>query len=172
TAVRYYITLPGAAVTTATYAGTNATGASITLSAPGDGTTLAPTSTPTPVQTWAFTPGTTLDSATLEWYDGYRAWQQAGTYVNQLRLAIGAGVDADAVVTADLFGKEAVVMGGGVTPALAERIPDTISGWEKSLYIDPFGGTAGTTLISNTLISADLTFNNNMGRKYYGDNPV
>ena len=63
-------------------------------------------------------------------------------------------------------------MGGGMTPALAERIPDTISGWEKSLYIDPFGGTAGTTLISNTLISADLTFNNNMGRKYYGDNTV
>lgn len=172
TAVKYYITLPGGAVGTATYAGTNATGASITLTAPGDGTTLAPTSTPTPVQTWVFTPGTTLDSGTFEWYDGYRAWQEAGVYVNQLRIARGAGVDSDIAVTADLFGKDAVVLGTGMTPALTERVPDTISGWETAIYIDPFGGTAGTTIVSNSLISADLTFNNNMGRKYFGDNTV
>jgi hypothetical protein len=122
--------------------------------------------------TWVFTPGTTLDSGTLEWYDGYRAWQSAGVYVNQLRIQRGAGVDSDITVQADLFGKDAIVMGGGMTPALTERVPDTIAGWETAIYIDAFGATAGTTLLSNTLIAADLTINNNLGRKYYGDDTV
>lgn len=122
--------------------------------------------------TWVFTPGNTLDSATVEWFDGYRAWQGAGMQVNQLRIARSAGENSDITITADLFGKDLAVMGGGMTGSLAERVPDTIEGWETAIYIDNFGATAGTTLFSNKLISADLTLDNGMGRKYYGDNTI
>lgn len=59
--------------------------------------------------------------------------------------------------------------GVGNTP-LTDRVPNVIEGWEALLYADAFGGTAGTTLISNTLIEWDLTVKNNLARKYTLDN--
>lgn len=59
--------------------------------------------------------------------------------------------------------------GVGNTP-LTDRVPNVIEGWEALLYADPYGGTAGTTLISNTLIEWDLTIKNNLARKYFLDN--
>jgi hypothetical protein len=132
---------------------------------------VAPTTT-LGASTWVFTPGNSLDSATLEWYDGYRAWQGAGMLANQLRIARSAGENSDVTLTADLFGKDVVVMGGGLTGSLTDRVPEEIEGWETAIYIDNFGATPGTTLVSNTLISADLTIANNMGRKYFGDNTI
>lgn len=123
--------------------------------------------------TWTFVPGA-LDSMTLEYFDGYRAWQENGVKVNSLRIA--GGVTADNTVTIDLFARDAVYVGqsgvtfAAMTPSLAERVPDFLEGWEAALYIDAFGGTPGTTLVSDTLISWDFTIANNLGRKYYGNN--
>jgi hypothetical protein len=123
--------------------------------------------------TWTFVPGA-LDSLTLEYYDGYRAWQENGVKVNSIRIAGSA--TADNTVTLDLFARDAVYVGqsgvtfAAMTPSLTERVPMTIEGWESVLYIDPFGATPGTTLVSDTLISWDFTIANNLGRKYYGNN--
>jgi hypothetical protein len=123
--------------------------------------------------TWTFVPGA-LDSMTLEFYDGYRAWQENGVKVNSIRIAGSA--TADNTVTLDLFARDAVYAGesgvtfAAMTAALTERVPDFFEGWESALYIDAFGATPGTTLISNTLISWDFTIANNLGRKYFGDN--
>jgi hypothetical protein len=175
TAVRYYITAPGAAVTTATYAGTNATGASITLTAPGDGVTLPPSATPGPVYTWVFAPSD-LQPCTLEFNDGYNAWQETGVKANTVHIA--GSVGADTIVTCDLFGTEAVYSGqpgatfSGMTPALTDRTPDFISGWETKVYIDPFGGTPGSTVMQHALTAWDFTLTNNLARKYFADDTV
>jgi hypothetical protein len=119
--------------------------------------------------TWTFVPGA-LDSMTLEYYDGYRAWQENGVKVNSIRIAGSA--TADNTVTLDLFARDAVTAPtfAAMTAALTERVPDFIEGWESALYLDPFGATPGTTLVSNTLISWDVTIANNLGRKYFADN--
>ena len=115
--------------------------------------------------TWVFTPGTP-DSATMEFYDGYRGWAERGVMLNQLKISGNAS--GDATVAVDLFGTEMVPQ--AITASLAERVPDFLQGWEGKLYIDAFGGTAGTTYIANTAISFDFTLQNNFGRKYYLDN--
>lgn len=61
--------------------------------------------------------------------------------------------------------------GASKTP-LTDRVPDTFQGWESKLYLDAFGGTAGTTLISNTLISWEVAIKNHLARKYFCDNTV
>jgi hypothetical protein len=123
--------------------------------------------------TWVFTPGD-LDSMTLEYYDGSNAWQENGVKVNSLRIAGSA--TADNTATIDLFARDAVYEGqegvafAGMTGSIAERVPMAIEGWESQIFIENFGATPGTTLVSDTLISWDFTIANNLGRKYYGNN--
>lgn len=166
TGVRYFITAPGGAVGTASYAGTNATGASITLTAPGDGTTLPPVTTPTAVQTYTFINGAALDSGTLEWFDGQRNWQASGVRVNQIGVA--GKVDGENILSVDLFGVGEIV--NAATGSLVDRTPDYFEGWEAKLYLDAFGGVAGTTNIPGTMLSWDVKINNNLARKYFADN--
>lgn len=118
---------------------------------------------------WDFAPGNgPLDSATLEGNDGANDWQEYGVYINQIRLA-GTPGDGENLLTNDLFGKERVLLGTPADPA--QRTPSSIEGWETAVYIDGFGAY-GTTLIEHAVTSWDLTFNNNLGRKYFADNTL
>ena len=168
TAVTFYLSTPGGAASTCTKSVVSASNGSspTTLTAPGDTVTFPPVATPATTAAWTFTPGNTLQPATVEWFDGYRNWQETGVYVD--KLVIAGADDGDNMVTADLFGIEAVV--NAQTPSLVSRVPDFMEGWETQLYIDPFGGTPGTTLVGSTLISWTVTLNNNMQRKYYANN--
>jgi hypothetical protein len=227
---------------------------------------------------WVFTPGNTLDSQTLEFYDGRRPWQMRGGKVAELKLTGGAGKDTMADITywgrdlvvntlagtagvaevqslvdtgasagqlkltflgqttadiaynasaaavqaalellpsigtgnvtctggplptavvitfagrlAKVAGLPLIVGSMGTTPLtggtavvtrttagvdntpLTDRVPIVIEGWEALLYADAFGGTAGTTLISSTLIDWEVTIKNNPSRKYFLDNTV
>lgn len=59
----------------------------------------------------------------------------------------------------------------GVNPTpLADRVPSFFPGWNMALYLDPFGGTPGTTPIVGSFINYKIAIKNNAGRKYYGDN--
>ncbi len=117
-------------------------------------------------KTWTFTPSSTLDSATLEWYDGARGWQMVGSYVESLKFA--GKVDGESLLTAELIGKAITQV--AMTAGLTDRVPAVFEGWEAALAIDAFGAVPGTTSIADTLIDWDVTIKNNYGRKYLGNN--
>jgi hypothetical protein len=133
----------------------------VTPTTPGGGTTS---------KQWAFTPGTSLDSATIEWNDGARAWQGTGMRVGSMEIA--GSVGAENTFTATLFGQNLATMGGGLTGSLTSRTPDFFEGYETKMYLDSFGGTAGTTAVAGTLINWTIRFNNNMTRKYTANNTL
>ena len=115
---------------------------------------------------WAFTPGTASDPATIEWHDGARAWEAGGCYVNKLKFS-GNAKD-EATVEAEIFGMNLVAT--TMTGSLTERTPDFIEGWETKIFIDTFGGTAGTTQVTGTLINWEVEIDNQLGRKYFANN--
>lgn len=115
---------------------------------------------------WLFTPGEVLDAVTLEYNDGSRDFRGIGYHGNTLTIA--GAVGDENLATFDLFGRDRIR--GALTTGLGQRLPTFYEGWETELYIDPFGDTPGTTLITDALISWNITFNNQMGRKYFGQN--
>jgi hypothetical protein len=117
---------------------------------------------------WLFKPGPVLDVVSLEYNDGANDFRGIGYNGNS--LAIAGSVNDENVATFDLFGRDRVRLLTGLTAGLPERLPTYFEGWETELYIDPFGDTPGTTLITDSLISWNVDFNNQMGRKYFGQN--
>lgn len=116
---------------------------------------------------WTFAPDeTALESATVEWNDGARGLQLAGTRVSTLRIAGSA--NGPNTLTAELFGTDVAVE--ALTEDLPDRLPDFVEGWESKCYIDAHGGTPGGTAKSDLLINWDVTFNNNLGRKKWANN--
>lgn len=124
------------------------------------------TPTGTTAKLWTFTPGTSLDPVTLEWYDGANAWEANGCYGNSIKFSGSA--NGEATVSCDLFGM--ALSSTTMTGALSERTPDFIEGWETALYIDNLGDTPGTTQVTGTLINWDVTIQNNLARKFFAAN--
>jgi hypothetical protein len=115
---------------------------------------------------WTFTPGTSLAPATIEWNDGAREWEAGGCYVNKLKFT--GNVKGESMVEAEVFGMS--LAAASLTGALTDRLPDFIEGWETKLYIDAFGGTAGSTAVSDLLINWEITLDNMLGRKKWANN--
>ena len=115
---------------------------------------------------WTFTPGTSLDPATLEWNDGARGWDVGGCYVNKLTFA--GSVDGENKLTAEIFALNMAT--ATLTGSLSERVPDFIEGWETALYVDSFGGTAGSTQKTGELINWSIEIDNQLDRKYFAAN--
>lgn len=126
---------------------------------------VTPTGASTP-KLWTFTPGTSLDPVTIEWYDGARAWEANGCYGDTLRISGSA--NGAATVELDVFGMslETTTM----TASLGTGTPDIIEGWETALYIDAFEGTAESTQISAALLNWEIEITNGLARKYFADN--
>ena len=128
----------------------------VTPTTPG-GATLA--------RLWTFTPGgTTLDSATFRYNDGAQTFIAAGMYGNQITFEGSAAGESTATV--ELFGKSR--LSGSLTGGLAQRVPSYLEGWQSNLYIDAFGGTAGTTQVV-ALTAWSVVLGNNLTRKYFSD---
>ena len=125
---------------------------------------------------WTFKPGTDLETITIEWHDGARAWVGTGMRGNTLRIA--GNVRQENIATIELFGQDVNVLGGGITPALTERLPQFFEGWQTRLYIGALGGTVPATpatttnQILGTLLNWDVTFNNNLTRKYFAEHTL
>lgn len=119
---------------------------------------------------WTFVNANTashvLDPQTIEWHDGQRGWELNGAKIDELKFS--GAVSGDVTVEATYFARDMVQ--ATITAALTDRVPLYVSGWEAALYIDTFGGTAGSTIKAATLISWSITIKNNLSRKYYGDN--
>ena len=122
---------------------------------------------------WTFVPGSTApNSATMQWHDGANVWQEAGVYGNRIRIT--GAKDGDNMVNVDLFGADLVKLPGGLSPAaggLTQRVPSVSTGFQSSLFIDAFAGTPGTTALA-ALLNWDITFDGQLGRKYYGQNSL
>lgn len=116
---------------------------------------------------WTFLPGP-LDQMTIEWNDGARTHIGAGYRVNSITIA--GAVDQDTTFQCDLFGADRA-SGGTLTPALTDRTPSFIQGWQTRLYVDALAsGTAGATVISDLLTNWSITINNNLDRAYVANN--
>jgi hypothetical protein len=118
---------------------------------------------------WVFKPSLTLDSSTLEWFDGSRAWQ--GTGYQMTSWAIDGSVSGDNTFTANLFGQNLAPL-SALTGSLVSRTPSFFEGFETKLYIDPYGGTAGTTAVPGTLTAWALKGDNQMARQYTANNTL
>lgn len=118
------------------------------------------------VYLWTFTEGDTLDPWTLEWDDGARAWRGLGVSIDELTYAFN--VREGWTVQARLLGLDFAQ--NALTGALASRDPNFIEGWETKVYIDAFGGTPGTTAVDCYLVSANITYRNNLALFYAAKN--
>jgi hypothetical protein len=118
---------------------------------------------------WTYTPGTSLDSMTIERNDGANLQRLVGVRGNQLTIA--GSVGGDNAATIDLFAQDREdAWAGPLTAALTDRTPNFLEGWQTYLWIDSFGGTPGSTMIPYGLINWNLVIGNNLGRKYTARN--
>lgn len=136
-----------------------------------DGTVTASTPTgATLARRWAFTPGLSPASMTIERQDGANPEQGAGYRVNQMTFA--GNVREANTCTMELFGADVnMTTFTTLTTGLTERTPTFLEGWQTSLYLDPLGSTPGTTA-KIALISWNVVINNGMSRKYVAQNTL
>jgi len=118
------------------------------------------------VKLWTFTPGTSLKSATVEWYDGARGWEAGGCYGDTLKFTGSA--NGEAMVECQLFGMNMATT--TMTASLGEATPDFIEGWETAVYIDAFEGTPGSTAKTGLLLNWEVNIQNGLARKYFAEN--
>lgn len=104
---------------------------------------------------------------TVEHNDGANIWQGIGMRCNGMNVSLSVAGEVN--VTFPLFGLERQPL-GALTSALSERTPPTSEGWEARFYIDDLGDTPGTTRVDDVLAAADISFTNNLGRKYLASN--
>jgi hypothetical protein len=129
---------------------------------------VTPTTPAGTVRLWAFTPGIPLDPWTVEWHDGANVWEGTGYHINELTIA--GSVREENLITATLFGRGLVA--STMTPALPQRVPTFLEGWQTRLFIDALGAVPGTTPIACTLLTWDIAIRNMMAHKYCADNTL
>lgn len=124
-------------------------------------------------QVWTFKPGGNLDSATIEWDDGANVWQGAGAQLNG--VTITGDASGTLMVSGDIFATDVIPMPGGVvTPALTDRVPDFLEGWQSRLFLGSFG-SAFSALNYMPGLLRNWTINiaaNNLGRIRTADNTL
>lgn len=122
---------------------------------------------------WNFKPGGILDSATIEWDDGANVWQGAGAQMNG--ITITGDASGTLMVSGDIFATDVIPMPGGVvTPALTDRVPDFLEGWQSRLFLGSFG-SAFSALNYMPGLLRNWTINiaqNNLGRVRTADNTL
>lgn len=117
---------------------------------------------------WDFQPGDgPLDSATYEYNDGAEQWRSYGIYTNT--IAVAGTPEGENLATIEYFGLEKELFGSPASPIT--RVPNIHEGWETTCYIDAFG-TYGTTLIQHAITMWSVSFDNQLGRKYFADNTL
>jgi len=116
---------------------------------------------------WVFKPGGSVDSATLEWFDGARAWQGIGYTGNQ--LTISGAANAGSTVQVNLIGSDLVPL-TALTPALPQRAPIEFEGWETALYFGDFDAPATLTEVPCVLRNWNVVLGNQANRIYAAHN--
>ncbi len=115
---------------------------------------------------WAFAPGNTLDSATIEWDASGAIWEAPGSMVETLSME-GSANGED--VTIELAGPCKTRTTTTLT-TVAAHTTNVVQGWELKLFLDAMGATPGTTEVSSTILSWNLELVNNLQRTRRGDN--
>lgn len=110
---------------------------------------------------WVHKPSNVVGSLTMERDDGAVQRNALGVRVNEYTLEGSAG--GDNLLTMALMGT--TYPNAALTGALTDRVPTFMEGWQTNFYLDAFGGTPGTTLISDVLINWRVQIANNAQRK-------
>lgn len=118
-------------------------------------------------RTHTYKPGTPA-SMTLERNDGSRVYRGLG--IRGAGMSIDGSVDGDSSATFDLFGTDVDTAFTTLTPALADRNPPFLEGWQTNIYLDALGATPGTTKITDMMTDWSVKLANNMSRIYAAGN--
>lgn len=110
----------------------------------------------------------TQDMMTLERLDGARISQGAG--IRGAGMSIDGSVDGDSSATFDLYGDDISDTFTPLTPALTDRNPPFLEGWQTKFYVDALGATPGTTQVTDLLTDWSIKLQNNMARIYAAGN--
>lgn len=129
--------------------------------------------------TWAVNPDTTdaLKTLTLEAGDDTVAWQGAFGTVDSADLTLALDDALTASLTgfvADWIPQSYAVPGlptafAGFTGSLAERVVESVMGYQSHVFIDPTGTAVGTTPVTGRFIAATIGIHNQNKRKVFGD---
>ena len=112
-------------------------------------------------------PGTTIVTPRMSTFyygnavDG--VYKVTSAIASKLKLAFNMNEE----VTYEVEGFAKSVASGASFAALSDRTVTPISGNDMLLYIDPFGGTIGTTAISSSFFSAELEIDTGRSEKSY-----
>lgn len=119
-------------------------------------------------RTHTYKPSATLTALTLERNDGSRVYRGLG--IRGSGLSIDGSVDGDSTMTFDLYGNDVDTTFTTLTPALTDRNPPFLEGWQTKIYLDALGGTPGTTAVTDLLTDWSIKLENNMSRIYAAGN--
>ena len=114
---------------------------------------VAPTGAGPYVWSHAFATTTTgaVRSRTLEFYDGTQEWELDCSFVKSFSLSGEVGDVSVVMFVWNWLGQE--VTSSTITGALSARAYNVIPANSVRLYVDSYGGTIGSTELTNTLIS-------------------
>lgn len=106
-------------------------------------------------ETWTFpfplTASPAIEPRTWEFYDGQQEYELAGGLVESFELSGEASDDGIVQFTANLISADCVK--STLTSSLSNRSVEGLPASKCSLYIDALGGTIGSTVKADTLIS-------------------
>ena len=112
--------------------------------------------------TWTFpfplTASPALESATWEFYDGSQEYELPGGLVESFSLSGDATPEGVVQFGAKILSLDCVK--STVTGALSTRTVETLPCGMCQLYVDAIGGTVGSTIKADTLISWKLDYDN------------
>ena len=116
---------------------------------------------------WTFKPSTTLDSLTMERDDASGNLSRlTGVRADQIQVAGGVGESNDATISFFAQDREDA-WAGPLTPALPQRDPTFLEGWQTRMWLSAFGSTPQSVLVPwGVLINWDVRIQNQLGRKY------
>lgn len=116
---------------------------------------------------WTFVGGASaVDSATIEYHDGAAPYRGYGIYGNELKISGDANGVQSASVTVFGLEREAHALTGSLT----QRVPTIHEGFETLAFIDAFSASFGVKQIPNWLQKWEITYSNNLQRKYLANN--
>lgn len=136
----------------------------------GNVTPTTPTGSPVTAKLWTFKPSLTINTMTIERNDAAKVQRGLGYRVNQYVFA--GTVLGENNFTCELFGQDRDDTFTTLTAALTSRTPTFMEGWQTNVYIDTFGGTAGTTVKTGTAVEWNVTIGNANTRQFTAQNSL
>lgn len=117
-----------------------------------------------------YKPSPTVNVMSIERMNG--AQNEQGVGMRGMTLTIEGSASEENKATFELIGLDVINDFGALTSGLTERTPNFFEGWQTNFFIDSFGGTPGTTQITDMLLGWTITLNKPLEREYTARNSL